>query len=400
MKKIINFILICFLFFGFINTTNAESLKELKDRLAKRQAEYAESQNKVELTQKQINTLNNDINTISSNIETTRSEIKQAEDDIEESKKKIEDKKLETDGMIQFLQVSNGGNIYLEYLFDAENYTDFIYRYEVVKQLTNYNSELIDELEALILDLQKKEKELAAKQVKLEEERKELTEKVNTLTSNLSNYRSEGVDIEEDIKNLKSTINTFEGVYRQYGCEENVDVDACTGTVNAFGWKFPLAYGCVTSEYTGWNTRTDWSGGGGHHAIDLSCVGEGSTVYAAANGTISRIAFFGSCGGNTVYISHYVNGKKYTSLYMHLLRVADGLYVGKEVTDNTIVGYMGGFSTSVTYGGYDYCTTGAHLHFGIAEGYSAFDFNSHSINPREVMNFPALIYSGGGYFSR
>ena len=53
--------------------------------------------------------------------------------------------------MIQFLQISNGGNIYLEYLFDAENYTDFIYRYEVVKQLTNYNSGLIDELENLIL---------------------------------------------------------------------------------------------------------------------------------------------------------------------------------------------------------------------------------------------------------
>ena len=199
---------------------------------------------------------------------------------------------------------------------------------------------------------------------------------------------------------MKDNIATFETIYRANGCNETVDVDNCTGTVNAFGWKYPLAWGCVTSEYTGYNQRTDWSGGGGHHAIDLDCVGEGTKVYAAANGTISRIAFFGSCGGNTVYITHYIHGRKYTSQYMHLLRVADGMYVGKVVTDNTVIGYVGGYSTSTAHGGYDYCSTGAHLHFGIAEGHSQWDFNSHSINPREVFSFPKLVYNGGGYFSR
>lgn len=401
MKKFIFGIFTIGLIFSLnISGVKADSLKDLKDQLAKKQAQYNASKNKVDLTQSQINSLNNEISSISNTIEQTRKDIKQAEEDIKTSKEKIEDKKIETDGLIQFLQVSNGGNIYLEYLFDAENYTDFIYRYEVVKQLTNYNSELIDELEELILDLQKKEKDLAAKQVKLENDRKTLTSKVSTLTSSLSTYRAEGVDIEEDIKNLKKNIAVYEEYYKKNNCKETTDIDNCTGTVNAFGWKFPLAYGCVTSEYTGYNARTDWSGGGGHHAIDLDCVGEGAKVYAAANGTISRIAFFGSCGGNTVYISHFVNGKKYTSQYMHLLRVADGMYVGKVVTDSTVIGYMGGYSTSASHGGYDYCSTGAHLHFGIAEGYSAYDFNSHSINPREIFSFPKLVYSGGGYFRR
>ena len=379
-----------------------ESLQEYRDKLAKKQAEYSSAQDKVNLTESQINSLNNEIASISASIEKTRKEIKQAEEDIAASKQKIEDKKLETDGLIQFLQVSNGGNIYLEYLFDAENYTDFIYRYEVVKQLTNYNSELIDELEELILDLQQKEKDLAAKEVKLESDRKNLTAKVSSLTSTLSNYRSEGEDILEDIKNLKKTVADYEDYYKKYNCSATTDINNChgSGVGNAYGWRYPLAQGCVTSEYTGYNARTDWSGGGGHHAIDLDCVGEGAKVYAAANGTISRIAFFGSCGGNTVYISHFVNGKKYTSQYMHLLRVADGMYVGKVVTDSTVIGYMGGYSTSASHGGYDYCSTGAHLHFGIAEGYSAYDFNSHSINPREIFSFPKLVYSGGGYFRR
>ena len=398
--KLVMMSLLCIFF--TIGHVEAESLQDYKDKLAKKQAEYNASQSKIQLTQEQISKLNGEISAISASIEQTRKDIKQAEEDIKVSKKKIEDKKMETDGMLQFLQVSNGGNIYLEYLFDAENYTDFIYRYEVVKQLTDYNSELIDELEELILDLQKKEKELAEKQVKLENDRKELTKKVSSLTSNLSNYRSEGVDLKTDIDNLKKDIATYEDYYKRNGCKATVDITECTssGSINAYGWRFPLEWGCVTSEYTGYNLRTDWSGGGGHHAIDLDCVGEGTKVYAAAAGAVSRIAFFGSCGGNTVYINHIVNGKRYTSQYMHLLRVANGLKVGQIVTDTTVIGYVGGYSTSTSHGGYDYCSTGAHLHFGIAEGHSAYDFNSHSINPREIFAFPKLVYSGGGYFHR
>lgn len=377
---------------------SAKTLQDMNNELAKLQNQYEANKNKKDLTQAQINELNKEINSISASIEQTRKDIKKAEEDIEESKEKIENKKLETDGLIKFLQVSNGGNVYLEYLFDAENYTDFIYRYEVVKQLTNYNSELIDELEALIIDLQAKEKELADKQKKLESERKSLTEKVSTLTNNLSGFLAEGVDIETDIKDLKKQIKYYEDL----GCSKNQDVSTCTktGTINAYGWKFPLAKGCVTSEYTGWNAREDWSGGGGHHAIDLDCVNEGTNVYAAADGVVSRIAFFPTCGGNTVYISHTVNGKKYTTQYMHLLSVASGLYEGKVVTDNTVIGYVGGYSTSIANGGYDKCTTGTHLHFGVAEGNNAYDFNSYSINPREIFGFPSLVYNGGGSFYR
>ena len=397
MKKIaVSLILIiAFVMLIFPINVKAKTLQDLYNELAKLQSQYNANKNNRNLTESELNKINNEINYISNTIENIRKEIIQAEKDIEDSKQKIEDKKLETDGFIQFLQVSNGGNIYLEYLFNAENYTDFIYRYEVVKQLTNYNSELIDELETLILNLQKKEKELAKKTVTLENNRKELTKKVTTLSTSLASYREEGVDIEKDIEDMKKQIKIFEDL----GCSKDQDLNSCTGTVNAYGWKYPLAKGCVTSEYTGYKTRTDWSGGGGHYGIDLDCVGEGTKVYAAAAGVVRRITRY-SCGGNAVYIAHRVNGKNYTSVYMHLLRVDSGIYVGKVVTDSTIVGYVGGYSTAIQHGGYDYCTTGAHLHFGIAEGDSTYNFNPYSINPREIFAFPKLVYSGGGYFSR
>lgn len=396
MKKLTYLlVIIIFVMMIFPKNIEAKTLQNMYDQLAELQDKYNKNKNNKQLTESQINQLNGEISSISATIEKTRKEIKQAEIDVENSKKEIENKKVETDGLIQFLQVSNGGNIYLEYLFDAENYTDFIYRYEVVKQLTNYNSDLIDELEALILDLQQKEKDLSEKNVKLENDRQELTKKVNTLTYSLANFKSEGVDIEEDISDLKKVIK----IYEDMGCGRNQDISTCATSVNAYGWKYPLTKGCVTSEYTGFNTRLDYSGGGGHHAIDLDCVNEGSNVYAAADGVVSRIAFY-NCGGNALYLTHTVNGKKYTTVYMHLLSIASGIYVGKVVTDQTVIGYVGGGSTAVSNGGYDYCTTGTHLHFGIAEGHNAWDFNSYSINPREIFSFPSLVYSGGGYFYR
>ena len=387
---IIGFLLILFI----PNLVEAKTLNDMYNELAKLQTEYNNNKNNKNLTQAQINEISANINKINQTITTIRTEIKKAEADIEESKVKIDDKKVETDGLIQFLQLSNGGNIYLEYLFDAESYTDFIYRYEVVKQLTNYNSDLIDELETLIIDLQKKEKELEEKKVQLEKERTQLTSNLTTLQSSLDNYLVEGTDIKKDIEDLEKQIKAYENK----GCSRYQDLSTCTASINATGWSYPLRSGCVTSEYTGSDHRTDWSGGGSHYGIDLSCVSEGTNVYPAADGVVSRIVYRASCGGNMVFVNHIVNGKLFTTVYMHLYSIASGLRVDQVVTTNTVIGGVGGYSTASNRGGYDKCTSGTHLHFGIADGHHAFSFNSYAFNPREIFAFPKLIYSGGGYF--
>lgn len=394
MRKIVIF---SFLFLMIIPSfVEAKSLNDYYNELAKLQAEYNANKNNKKLTEKQIAQINTDVKNINNSITQIRADIKQAEADIEKSKEEIDVKKVETDGLIQFLQVSNSGNIYLEYLFDAENYTDFIYRYEVVKQLTNYNSDLIDELENLIFDLQQKEKELSEKQISLENQRKELTGKLSTLQYSLTSYMVEGTSIEDDIKDLKKQIKAYE----DKGCSRYQDVSTCTASINALGWTYPLAKGCVTSEYTGSAIRDDWSGGGGHYGIDLSCINEGTNVYPAADGVVVRIVYRSNCGGNMVFITHNVKGKKYTTVYMHLLNITKGLYVGQIVTTKTVIGGVGGWSTWTKNGGYDRCTGGTHLHFGMAEGHNAFNFNPYAFNPREIFAFPKLIYSGGGYFYR
>ena len=201
----------------------------------------------------------------------------------------------------------------------------------------------------------------------------------------------EGTSIEDDIADMKKRIK----MYEDQGCSRYQDVDSCRGTSvpTADGWNYPLVTGCVTSEYTTY--REDWNPGSEHHGIDLSCVPEGTNVYAAAEGIVARVAYGSTCGGNMVWVYHTVNGKNYTTVYMHLLSIS--VSVDQIVTPSTIIGRMGGGSTATVNGGYDRCTTGAHLHFGLADGHNAYSFNSYSFNPRNIYNFPPIY---GGYFYR
>lgn len=390
-KKILLLILtIMFIIIPFTKV-EAKTLGDLKKELADLEKKYEEAEKNKNLTEAEIKTLNNEINKITANIEKTKQDIKDAEDEIVASEKEIEAKREETNELLKFLQVSSGENVYLEYIFEADSYTDFIYRYSVVSQLTEYNNNLMTELEELVETLEAKKVEYNNKKTRLEKQSSELTSKIAVLRVNLAGFKEEGTNIEDDIKEMKQTIEELEDI----GCKDNEDITSCGrngAMVNARGWSYPMSWGCVTSEYVGFNHRPDWSGPStGHHGIDLSCVSEGTTIYAAAPGRVARVEEQLSCGGNVVWVYHNVNGVAYTTVYMHLLYIS--VSKGQTVTSQTKIGGMGGESTKW----YDGCTGGKHLHFGMAYGHNAYGFNNYSFNPRNIYNFPAKY---GGYFSR
>lgn len=366
-----------------------KSINDMNKELANLESKYSKTNNTKQLTQSEINTLNKEINDINASIASAQTNITKAQKEIEESYKKIDDKKKETDDLLKFLQVTSGSNTYLEYLFASENYTDFIYRYAIVSQMSGYNNSLMEELEVLINDLEAKKITLAEEEKKLEGKRQTVNDKRNVLRANLSELTEEGTTIEQDIADLKKDI----AYYKKLGCSNSQDISTCTAQPKARGWSFPLKSGCVSSEYTTY--RTDWGVGSAHYGIDLACNAEGTSVYSAAPGTVARIVNRSSCGGNMVFIYHNVNGVKYTSVYMHLLTI--NTTKGAVVTENTVIGTVGGGSTDINRGGYDACTGGSHLHFGLASGNVSIGFNAYAFNPRNVYNFPQMY---AGYFYR
>lgn len=99
------------------------------------------------------------------------------------------------------------------------------------------------------------------------------------------------------------------------------------------------------------------SGQGGHNGIDIA-AGTGTSVLAAAPGTVRVSTTRGGARGYYIVIEHPIDGTNYSyySYYQHLSRLS--VSVGQYVNAGTTIGAVG--STGGNYG--------AHLHFGIVIG--------------------------------
>ena len=160
MKKINSLLLIILSLFLFTSKVDAVTLRDLYNDLNTLEKSYNAAQNKANMTQSEMNRVKANIANTEQEIKKAQEEITQAEKDIVASEEEIEKKKEETNQMLLYLQVMNStGNSMLEYVFEADDYTDFIYRYSVVTQMTDYNQGLMDELKALVTQLTNKKQE-------------------------------------------------------------------------------------------------------------------------------------------------------------------------------------------------------------------------------------------------
>ena len=111
-------------------------------------------------------------------------------------------------------------------------------------------------------------------------------------------------------------------------------------------WYLPTEFGQISQYPSYW-----------HVAYDITSPrGYAETIHPVANGVVSGI-YTDSAGALVVTVIHQVNGKKYTSQYVHLSSYAPGLHIGQNVTINDALGQMGTTGNS----------TGVHLHLAVLD---------------------------------
>ena len=389
MKRLYKYIFVVICLFLFASNVYAKSLKEVKDELARDEANRAALIQRQKNVQKNIKNARNDISDLEDEIDKYQREIENTLVKIDELNASIDGKQKEIDNLLSFLQVANSDNVYLEYIFKAKNYTDFIYRSTVVEELTKYNDETIDEMYKMIEDNKKLKKDLQNSIAKNEKSISKLEGKLTTYHVSLKDLETAHTNIDDTIADRKKTLKYYESIYKQNGCKETVDIDVCLTVASSNGFVRPLAKGSVSSE---WGYRTcPIHGKELHSGIDVA-VPVGTPVYAAASGTVVGITTRSSCGGNIVTIRHNIKGKIYRTRYMHLATI--NVRMGQEVIVTTKIGTSGGGGyTLKKNGGWDTCSTGAHLHFMILPGSTG----SSTINPRSMVSFPA---KGKSFISR
>lgn len=388
MKTSSKIILICLLMIFLliapqkINAKDRETFGDVLDELAELEKQKADKDNEVAISEAEYDRITKEIYNIEKEIEKLSAEIQKANDEIHQLEKDIENKKEETDNILVFLQLSNGESSYLEYIFKAKSFTDFIHRISIVEQLGKYNKEQIKEMNNLIKQNNDLKEQNAKTIEKSKAKKAESNAKMKELGSRIKDLVDDGIGIEEELKALQNEVDRM----KKAGCKNRSDkLSVCYPLITATGFLRPLKTGRVSSEF-GWRILNGEINN--HSGIDLA-VAEGTPIYPVAAGEIYHIVYRSNCGGNMVYIIHNVKGQKYTSVYMHLLNFGN-IKVGQKVTAEDIIGYVGGYTTSKSYfpsTGYDKCTFGEHLHLTIARGHTT-AHRSTMINPREVINFP------------
>lgn len=405
MKRVIRFnliILFCFVFFIIGSEAHAKTLGDLKGELNTLKAKYNANKNEKNMTQAEIDKVQNEIIDTTNKIDQINQEIDRLNKDIEARNQEIAKMNDEIKEIVHYYQVVSSESFYLEFIFKATDFTDFIYRLAISEQLSEYRERKIGDFKKLVEENKKKINEIAEKKVELNNLQEKLKGDKAKLGNKLTGITEAGIGLKDDIASLQKTINLYQNTYK---CSDNEDLGACVNRYNrknsssggsssfgpipaANGFYKPMSAGYVSAPF-------------GHHdrGLDIS-VKEGTAVRPVADGVVAAFWPKYPCGGNMLFINHTVNGTSYVSAYFHLWKVNVG--IGQKVSHNDIIGVSGGQHKNyaacknnpncadVDYNDYDRCTTGPHLHLQLAKGllYSTYNsFNNASIDPAPYVGY-------------
>ena len=340
------------------------TLRDEKNELADMQAKAATNKRITNETQAQIDAKRSAIISANNTIDANEKKVEESKTKVADSQEAIKVKTEELKDVIKILQYTEGNSdeIYLDYVFDSNSINDLLERQAVIKQIITYTQEELDSLNALIKQNEELQVQLANDNVTLTNSITEYEKQVDNLEAYIEKLATIGMDYSEQIKSKQELIKAYE----QAGCKDSDYIEICYNNrymLSSTSFNRPLKSGRITQAY----------GNNGHAGMDLGGNPPGTNIYAPANGIVTATSYHNSCGGNIIYIRHTVNGQKYTSEYGHLRSI--NVKVGQTVTPSTVIGTVGGDSSTFYY---DKCTTGTHLHYSISYGWYLVDYTSWS----------------------
>ena len=365
MNRRLNAILICIALIFFSYTAYADTksdleaqnrqaqseIEQIKEEIKQKEASktpYLEKKKKID---KELNAANAELLKLVNQVSAIESEISAKQADIEwldgEESKSREVFKMRMRSLYEDNKMS-----YIDILFDSVSISDFLYRIEVIKQLADFDKEIIDSIihsrekieEAkTVLEEKKVEVEVikqkaqeARDKVKaIEQENQAVLDAINSdIASSKADQRAkekEAARIQNEIKKLLEAQNP------------NSKLTYTSGMI----WPCP-GYKTLTS-YFGRRFHPVLKIYRSHNGIDVAAP-SGANIIAAASGEVIT-SEYSSSYGNYVVINH---GSGVTTLYAHMS--ARKVSKGAKVSQGQTIGLVG--STGIS--------TGPHLHFEVS----------------------------------
>ena len=374
-----------------------EQLKELKEEKAEIQAQikevksqYQANENEIEdlvgqknaidqeiaLLQEQVQNINAQLAAYSILIADKQDELDVAQDTLEtlSAKNRERIRAMEEDGKLSYWSI----------IFKANSFTDLLDRLNMIQEINASDQRRLKEmseaaeivasaqaeLETEKTDLEVVREELDATEITLEEKRAEADDLLLQLIAKGEEFEQLIDESEQLQSDLMKEIAQAEKDLKKAEYQEwlatyvppttkptGTDTTPSTQAPSSSGWVSPLKSYTLTSPF-GMRIHPISGKYKMHEGVDMSAP-QGTPIYAAKSGKVTRTAFQAGGAGYYVTINH---GDGFTSVYMHMTHYI--VSAGQYVNAGQVIGYVGSTGGS----------TGPHLHFGIA-------YNGSYVNP-------------------
>lgn len=338
----------------------------LKTKVAEAGKRKNELKNQLSGLTNDLSALQKQISLLDSQIEAQQDEIDAQEELLGELTQMIADKTIELEESErqqaeQYAQlrsrlrymVEHGTTSSLSILLSSDSFSDFLNRYEIIRQISLRDENLFEQLKAIRDKVLTEKQELEDTKKEAEDTKLQMEANKAELEAQMEAKRKQMESIQLAQKNVKDAyaamIETEDELMAQYKKAAAEYAAQSTYVGGTFMWPLPAGNNVVTCKY-GMRTHPITGKRKLHTGVDLR-ASTGTKVYAANKGTVTTSGY-SSAWGNYIIISH---GGGITTLYAHMSKRS----VSKDdkVKQGDIIGYSGntGYSTA------------PHLHFEISK---------------------------------
>ena len=386
--------------------TYATTISDYQSQQKQTQDEKDKAKENLQSVTSEKNTVQEQVSTLNESISGVQADLSDLQDKIDELDKSVDNKQKELDEKQKLLEerlvasYMNGSTTYMDALFSG-GISNFISNYETIKQIAEYDNNLIGEvkqtktsLENDKTDLENSKEQVQQKETQLKTEKAEREEKVKSLSVEEQAAQAEIEQKENELAKINAAVkaeqkkidetekkqraleaakaaaaknnNTKNNTNKNNNANNNTNKNNNTNNVSpstsgSMSWPTRITHK-VNSVYAP-RGRSDTSGytGTAHKGLDIYAPAR-TPVYAAKAGTVVYVNYSGYGGGWGLYVVIYhgtdSSGKAMYTRYAHASSIASGISVGTKVTTNTVIMYSGNTGAS----------EGAHLHFEVCLG--------------------------------
>lgn len=369
---------------------NAElkaQIKEIRSQYKANENEIQDMISRKDVIDQEISLLNSQVDNINAQISAYGQLIADKQEDLEDAQARLAELSEKNRERIRTME-EEGSLSYWEVLFEANSFADLLDRMNMMQEIAASDQRRLDEMNAVAEEITETQKQLAEEMDALELVREELADTEEELTKKreeadkiLVELAAKGEEIQamldesealqdelmEEIAGLQDDYK--EAKHKEWlatsvppSAKPGGDTTPSNQAPSSSGWVRPVKSYRLTSPFgmrihpiTGKETM--------HQGVDMAAP-QGTPIYAAKDGKVSRTAFQAGGAGYYVSISH---GGGFASIYMHMTHYI--VKPGDYVKAGQVIGYVGSTGGS----------TGPHLHFGIS-------YNGTYVNPLKYVS--------------